>query len=508
MSTIPNDPNRPVVFHQDTKGTPDNFDPFTKPSSALDAHVEVPLPIEAQKPLSLGKNVVYISSFFCSAGAVSLIALTAFKNYNLSINALTMFGAGLLSIIPVVTILSKDHAISFKDLLLGEGQIFDLLLTQLDINLVKVAPLAQPILLGVMFFSQGLAWAGQGQTVIGDWTYKDDSTGNASINRPLLAKGETSDQDVYVGGHRIPTLCDSRTTRVALDILLGAAGAVAAFSEGFNSSDFLPVIQSLGRLAVGYASGAIVHEVLQVSLSYGERVWGDLSPTPKALKALRTLGIIEVATATIFIGVLGFKTPATDLIAGMLTGALCRSKKLNFTLSPVHEQTGLQKDSIDPAIARNRKIIHLFAATIWTGFAIWQGVVGDAYGRAALTAFTVSAALFYALGKWMDRYDVMNGKNHFKNEAFFWLYYFNMPPIVFIAITGMLKIGSRSVSGYTLMELVVACAAWTDLARAFGTEMARTETTRDRRIPTNMNTLYTTRSGVFLAEAIKPLLIG
>ena len=466
----------------------------SQPSIGLDENFETP--VFPSPPKLKNLTVVAMSSILSTAAAIGILAYVIFGDLGQSANAISGVGFGFFAFFSIVILLPSKVGTAVKDRLLQFAPFAYLYVTNTDINIPIHERLTSHLTAGILMSLLGSQLSGQLHN-IDNWGIEDDFASQEDAQVQLLTPVQVRDTPIQ-RDHRIPVFTSQKVTVGGGEIkaahlrciqlffqgLLGAGVMIAGFT---TSAAFTLASIKIGTLILGSAVGGLLHEGIRAATRYYERK----DPNSTCLRFLRLVGKAEMVAGALFVGFVGMDKTYITFLAACCFGVKRQIEWIRFTRTPVAQLKELRIRDSDHMRSKCNLVCLLALAVIWIGFYGWQMDVGPTSEQAALSTYTWMAFLSGAAASLIDRkYDILNGDSRLLNTFFFHLRYSTAPPMYFIGITQVMRIGSEALTGYAFLQNALACIAWADLGRAFGSHAATMITNRDVKYPANLNSLF------------------
>ncbi|MCP5503703.1 MAG: hypothetical protein H7A41_00975 [Chlamydiales bacterium] len=295
--------------------------------------------------------------------------------------------------------------------------------------------------------------------------------------------------------------------------------AIAAIILGYYYAP-ATVATKLGMILLGNSVGIAFHETIHGIKKHLEKKHQAASEIespfvppsatmPTSIKVLIVIEKTEQVFGLFFPGfAISFNTSATDFLSGMFYGMLRQFDWIRMTKTPLKDLDELKRVAPDEQYHRLNQVMTvvkwIFSIVVVGGFLIYGIEQGIAKGPHvdAYALSTVIGVLYgsYFLSRFMDRQTLPS--NRLYNTLFFLTHYSLSPPLLFYAITQVLKIGDIALKDYGPYKIVLSCIAYASLAFSFGTEAGRRATDRAIPYPAQVNPLIMLYTA-FLAQQLR-----
>ncbi|MCB1067434.1 MAG: hypothetical protein KDK56_04540 [Simkania sp.] len=453
-------------------------------------------------PPSNNKNrtVVAVTSILSMAAAISGLALIIFGHFGLRFDATTGVGIGFFSFFSIVVLLSRKVGDAIKDRLLQFAPFAYFYVTNTDLNIPVDHHFFSHLTAGILLSILGSQLSAQLHNIV-NWSIEDDLVSQKDSELPLLTPPQSRGTPI-ITDHRIRVFTSQKETLGKIELkaaqirciqlaLQGALG-LGVMIAGYTTSAAITLAAiKVGTLIFGSALGGFLHEGVRAGTRYYERKGESDGQPSLGLRFFRLVGKAEMVAGALFVGLVGINKWYVTLFAACCFGIKRQIEWIRFIRTPVAKLTELRLHDSDHMRTTCTLVCLVGLAVLWIGFYCWQMAVGPTTEQSALSTYTWMAFLWGAAAVMIDRhYDILNEHSRLLNTLFFHLRYSTAPPIYFIGITQVMRIGSEALTGYTFLLNFLACIAWADLGSAFGSHAATMLTKRDTKYPANLNSLF------------------
>lgn len=490
------------------------------------------LPLIDSKPQPQEKKCLFPTSYLRTVGTLSclslsvgLFALAILRDYGNAYNALVTTSIGLtfqasLQLLPC-RINTDTNALTLygrfvnyeKDKVLKYSAIYYFCMTQLFLNITQTRAIQRGFygsfnfLLGVLFMTL--------VDTIANWKLKDaripDPTAT-SINLndmgedpsfstlPPYSKTikilpiDKEKRDAKAKEKRLRIITDLAKLALATSTIIGFSVAKSYAPDSWaGKSAAIPL--KFANILLGHALGCLGHEVIHAIHELvreknppkvqNQGAFGNPTVyTPFPVKLMMGIEKVERAVGVLFPGIViafytytaGKTISAPDIIAGALMGIVRQIDLIHFTQNPADRlELGDKTTPMNKYLWVAEKVAKWgFAIVIIGGFlglGIYQGITQGPPIN-AYTLGTVAVVLYpaYALAKWVGTQKIDENSHPFLNTLYFYTNYSIAAPIIYIAVTQVLKIGDIALDSYGVGKSITACLGWAYLAWAFGVQ--------------------------------------
>ena len=491
-------------------------------------------------------------------GTVGLLALTILKDYGNAYNACITLGMGIsfqstLLFIPFredpetkqLTFYGKSLNFE-KDKLVKYAAVYYICMTQLFINLKDTRKL-QIGTYASFNFLLGALTVTLVDTIL-HWKLKDtripDPTQDTLPINVLeeeeailpairnLPAYNTTIRVIPINKNRPGAKQRENVLRVGFEIgkfvlaasIVGGLWAAKAYAPNSKTAKFAAVPLKFANIFLGHAIGGLTHEVIHGIHEYVKKKYPPQTQnqgaygnpevyTPTPLKVMMTIEKTERVLGILLPGVIiafysyssGKIFSAPDIFAGVFMGMLRQIDFIHFTQTPADRlNLGNRQEPMHKVAERISCVAKwsfaVFAVGGFLGYGIYQGIAqGQAINAYALG--TVAALLYpsYFLAKWIGNRKIDQNSHPFLNSLYFFTNYSIAAPIIYIAVTQVLKIGDIALDTYGIAKTLIACIGWGSLAWTFGVQAG----SRDNlSYPANVDPLIILFTAFFVKQLI------
>ncbi|MCB1084883.1 MAG: hypothetical protein KDK60_02150 [Chlamydiia bacterium] len=449
----------------------------------------------------------------CTVGTITLVALSIIYDLGTAWNATLTIGSGLslqmaLNCIPYRRKYGEFEATKSgqfvnreKDLLVKYAATFFITLTQVYLNVPNPRWLTR-LTFGLFNALLGMQLATKVDNIL-HWTLRNEKTSDSEF----LIESNTK-LNVLMGNQSA-----SRRIIEGIKIVVGVAGIVLGHYLKWGK---VPI--RFGTLLLGHAGGTLFHETVHGIRLHMEKKFNqseqedsmylnESTQMPTGLKVVIVLEKIEQVVGVIFPGmIIAFDHPAGDVFSGLTMGLSRQIDWIRYTETPYSELHELKnRNDYKPSTLEKMMWVVKWTFAIgvagYIGFGIYQAAIAKTFVDAyALGTFITVLYSSYFLTRIADRSNLPG--SHFLNTLFFYTNYSIAAPVVYIAVSQVMKIGDIALNKYALYKTVVACIGWSSLAWAFGTQAGQRATTKAVTFPAEVDPLILLYTVFFVQQLI------